>query len=218
MARATGSGSRKPNRGRKAAGHKPPTLASKAPAALDLPHDAVLLTIDMQLGFDQFKGRNNPDAEANVAALQEAWRRAGRPLIHVRHDSVEERSVFRPGLPGNAFKPETAPHEGEPVVRKSVHSAFIGTDLAGRLLQQRASTLVLAGIQTNFCVASTARMAGNLGYKTFVVGDACATFPQKLLTGRRVSAQVAHDLALAELHGEFATVVTTRDAVAAAAK
>lgn len=178
---------------------------------LDLTPDAVLLTVDVQQGFDQFKGRNNPHLESNLAALQAAWRSAGRPLVHVRHDSAEPQSVFRPGLPGNAFKPEAQPHKGEPVVRKSVHSAFIGTDLEGRLRQMGARALVILGIQTNYCVASTARMAGNLGYKTYVVADACATFPQRLLDGSEVPAQAAHDLALAELHGEFATVVSTRD-------
>lgn len=199
---------------KKPAGKAAPTLASKAPLALSLPSGTVLLTIDMQQGFDRFKGRNNPDCEANVAALQAAWREAKRPLIHVRHDSVEERSVFRPGLPGNAFKPETAPGKGEPIVRKSVHSAFIGTDLEGRLRQMGCTTLVITGIQTNYCVATTSRMAGNLGYKTFVVGDACATFPQRLLDGSTVPAQAVHDLALAELHGEFATVVAAQDVVA----
>lgn len=191
------------------------TLASRAPDALTLPRDAILLTIDVQKGFDQFPDRNNPDLETTLAALQGAWRKAGRPAWHVKHNSEEPASVFRPGLPGNAFKPETAPEPGEPVVTKSVHSAFIGTDLEERLQRAGCETLVLAGIQTNYCVASTARMAGNLGYKTFVVGDACATFPQKLLSGQVIEAQLAHDLALAELHGEFATVIPAADVRAA---
>jgi nicotinamidase-related amidase len=196
---------------------RPPTLASRKPVPLQLPSDAILLTIDLQMGFDQFQRRNNPQAEANAASVQDAWRKAGRPLWHVRHDSEEQLSVFRPGLPGNAFKPETAPRPGEPVIAKSVHSAFIGTDLEERLQAAGSGSLVIMGIQTNFCVATTARMAGNLGYTTYVVGDACATFPQKLLSGATVDAQAAHDLALAELHGEFATVVSTKDIVAALA-
>ena len=191
------------------------TLASRAPDPLALPRDAVLLVVDVQKGFDQFPERNNPQCEANIAALQAAWRKAGRPLWHVKHNSVEPASVFRPGLPGNAFKPETVPRPEEPVVTKSAHSAFIGTDLEERLQRAGSETLVICGIQTNYCVASTARMAGNLAYRTFVVGDACATFPQKLLDGRVVDAQMAHDLALAELHGEFATVVNAADVLAA---
>ena len=191
------------------------TLASRPPDSLALPRDAVLLVINVQKGFDQVPDRNNPQCEANIAALQAAWRKAGRPLWHVKHNSVEPASVLRPGQPGNAFKPETVPRPDEPVVTKSVHSAFIGTDLEERLQREGSETLVICGIQTNYCVASTARMAGNLAYRTFVVGDACATFPQKLLDGRVVDAQMAHDLALAELHGEFATVVTTADVLAA---
>lgn len=191
------------------------TLASRPADPLRLPKDAVLVVIDVQKGFDQFPGRNNPAFETNLRALLAAWRKAGRPVLNVRHDSVEPKSVFRPGEPGNAFKPEAEPRPGEPIVPKSVHSAFIGTTLQERLEQEGHETLVVAGIQTNFCVASTARMAGNLGYTTFVVGDACATFPQSMLDGSKVPAQMAHDLALAELHGEFATVVNVKDVVAA---
>jgi nicotinamidase-related amidase len=183
------------------------TLASRPPQTLVLPSDAVLLTIDMQKGFDQFEGRNNADAEARIARLQEAWRRSGRSVWHVRHDSTEAKSVFRPGLLGNALKPETAPRAGEPLFVKNVHSAFIGTGLEARLRAEGRGTIVLCGIQTNYCVASTARMAGNLGFTAFVVGDACATFPQPLLSGEVAPAQLVHDVALAELHGEFATVV-----------
>ena len=125
------------------------------------------------------------------------------------------RTPLRPGQPGNALKPGFEPRAGEPLIVKSVNSAFIGTDLEGRLRQMGARSLVVLGIQTNYCVASTARMAGNLGYKTYVVGDACATFPQRLLDGSEVPAKAAHDLALAELHGEFATVVATADVLAA---
>lgn len=192
----------------------PPTLASRPADPLALDAHAVLVVIDMQRGFDALPRRNNPACEAHVAALQDAWRLAGWPLIMVRHDSKEARSVFRPGAPGNAFKPETAPRPGETVVSKSVHSAFIGTDLEARLRALACSSLVLAGIQTNYCVATTARMAGNLGFRTFVAGDACATFPQRLLDGREADAQAAHDMALAELHGEFATVVATREILA----
>lgn len=192
-----------------------PTLASRDPTPLNLDRNAVLLCIDVQKGFDQIPGRNNPGFEATLARLQDGWRAAGRPVWHVRHDSVEPKSVLRPNQPGHGFKPETAPKKGEPVIPKSVHSAFIGTDLEDRLQAAGCETLVIAGIQTNFCVATTARMAGNLGYQTFVVGDACATFPQELLGGKRIDADLAHDVALGELHGEFATVVQAADVLAA---
>ncbi|MEB3029772.1 isochorismatase family protein, partial [Parvimonas micra] len=71
--------------------------------------------------------------EANGRLLLAAWRRAGWPVILVRHDSVEPDSPLRPDHPGNRFKPGFGPEGDEPVIAKSVNSAFIGTDLEQRL-------------------------------------------------------------------------------------
>ena len=83
--------------------------------------DAALLIIDLQQAIDDPRWaadgpRNNPDAEANAARLLEAWRKAGRVLAHVRHDSTEPGSTYRPGSPGHTFKPEMAPLPGETVI------------------------------------------------------------------------------------------------------
>jgi nicotinamidase-related amidase len=66
--------------------------------------------------------RNNPDAEANAALLLREWRNAGRPIYHVRHDSMEAKSTFRPGQPGNEFKQEVAPLPNETVIVKRTAS------------------------------------------------------------------------------------------------
>jgi len=95
------------------------------------------------------------------------------------------------------------------VVQKSVNSAFIGTDLEAELRHRGYTTLVIAGMQTNLCVSTTARMAGNLGFKTYVVSDATATFDNVGPDGIRYGAELLHNVALADLHGEFATVVDT---------
>lgn len=86
-----------------------------------------LLLIDVQLGLDDpaWGRRNNPGAERNMAALLAAWRASGRPVIHVQHMSRRPDSPLRPGLPGNALKPEVAPADGEPLFRKDVNSAFM---------------------------------------------------------------------------------------------
>ena len=97
-----------------------------------LPYNAALLVIDVQEGFDEPAwggGRNNPEMEANIARLQCAWRASGRVLIHVRHDSRWPGSPLHPSRPGNAIKSGVEPLAGEPVISKSVSSAFIGTGL-----------------------------------------------------------------------------------------
>src|SRR6266480_4322807 len=154
--------------------------------------------------------RNNPDLEKNIARLQAAWRKSGRPIIHVQHLSTEPKSPLRPGQPGVEIKDEVRPLPGEPVVQKRVSSAFIGTSLEADLRRRGLTTLVVVGMQTNMCVSTTARMAGNLGFTTYVVSDATATFDSTGPNGKRYASTLLHDVALADLHGEFATVVDTK--------
>ncbi len=188
------------------------TCGTEKDAALDhFPRNAALLVIDMQQGFDDpaWGPRNNPDAEARVAALLSAWRSAGAPVIHVHHDSPDPAGRLRRGTPGNAPKPEALPLGGEALYRKTVNSAFIGTSLEAKLRAQGIDTLVLAGLTTNHCVSTTARMAGNLGFATYVVADATATFDRANLDGTVRPAKAVHAAALSDLQDEFAQVVDT---------
>ena len=105
--------------------------------------------------------------------------------------------------------PETAAIEGERVYRKTVNSAFIGTELDADLRAAGIGALVIVGLTTNHCVSTTARMAGNLGFRTFVVEDATATFDRIGLDGSIRPAAEVHAAALSDLNEEFATIVTT---------
>jgi nicotinamidase-related amidase len=60
-------------------------------------------------------------------------------------------------------------------------------------------------------------MAGNLGFATFVVSDATATFARPAMDGTLRSAESVHSAALSDLHQEFATVVDTAEILKAAA-
>jgi nicotinamidase-related amidase len=184
-----------------------------------LPSDTVLLVVDVQCAIDHPKWgpRNNPEAEHKIAALLSAWRDAGMPIVHVRHDSEEARSPYRPGTPEHAFKPEAMPRDEEAVVGKHVNSAFIGTDLDAMLTDRGTTTLVVCGVLTNNSIDATVRHAGNLGYRVFVAADACWAVDVRDLRGRLWGAEDVHQLALAVMHREYATVSDTAALVAAAA-
>jgi nicotinamidase-related amidase len=170
-----------------------------------------LLIIDVQDGLDDplWGRRNNPDAESNMARLLAAWRARKRPIYHVQHMSTNPKSPLRPDQPGNAIKRIVAPQGDEPVIQKTVNSAFIGTNLEDRLRAADIQSVVIVGLTTNHCVETTARMAGNLGFTTFVVDDATATFDRSGYNGAHYPAETVHAISLASLHEEFATIVTT---------
>jgi nicotinamidase-related amidase len=171
--------------------------------------DAALIVIDLQKAIDHpgWGQRNNPDAEANVASLLQAWRITHRTIYHVRHSSVEPASHYRPGQPGHDFKPEAQPAPGEIVITKQTPSAFIGTDLEARLRDASQKVLIVTGVITNNSVEATVRMAGGLGFETYVVEDATFTFGRKDWNGVWRTAGEVHAMSLANLSGEYCSVV-----------
>jgi nicotinamidase-related amidase len=185
-----------------------------------IPKDTALLVIDVQQAIDDPKWgpRNNPDAERKIARLLAVWRAAQMPVVHIRHDSIEPNSPYRPGQPGHAFKPEAAPLPGETIVAKQVNSAFIGTSLERQLNAAGRTTLVICGVLTHNSVESTVRHAGNLGFRVFVVADACWAVDTRDLTGRVWPAADVHILSLSHMQGEYAQVTDARTAAEAASR
>ena len=210
------------SRGRRLRSQRRARFRRLAPAAalrptMRLPSDAALLVIDVQMAIDDPKWgpRNNPGAEAAIAALLAVWRAEGLPIFHIRHDSEQPGSPYRPDSPGHVFKPEAAPLPGEPVTAKRTHSAFVDTDLEAALDAIGATTLVVCGVLTQNSVEATVRAAADIGYRVFLVGDACWAVDVRDLGGRLWPAEDVHALSLANLHGEYAEVVNSETALEA---
>jgi len=182
--------------------------------------ETALLLIDVQQGvnvFDYWGGpngrRNNPQAEARMRELLAAFRDAKLKVIFSRHDSREAGSPLKFSLPTGAQIEGFEPRDGDIVIRKDVNSVFIGTDLELRLREHRISRLVIAGFFTNFCVETTTRMSGNLGYDTYLANDACATTNRIGLDGTDYDPELVHALAVASMHGEFCTALDSAELI-----
>jgi len=176
-----------------------------------LSQNTALIIIDVQKGFDEpaWGSRNNPQAEENILKLLQAWRRSERSIFHIQHMSTSLTSPLNPSRPGNAIKDAFLPLTGEPLIQKHVNSAFIGTDLEQRLREIGCKSLVIVGLTTPHCVSTTTRMAGNLGFETYLVADATTAFELTNHNGKTYSAEEIHAVTLATLNGEFATVMET---------
>lgn len=172
-----------------------------------------LILVDIQKGFENIEywggQRNNPDAELRASELLKVWRDNGFPVFHVQHCSSIPTSPLHESHAGNQFNDLVVPKDGEPVIKKNVNSAFIGTDLQAQLDDAKITALVIAGLTTDHCISTTTRMAGNLGYETFLIAAATATFDKKGINGQIFPAELIHQTALASLDKEFATIITT---------
>jgi nicotinamidase-related amidase len=114
----------------------------------------------------------------NVRALLQAARASGLPVVHIQH-CARAGELFAEGAPGWPIFAPVAPEENESVVRKRASDAFQGTDLHARLQEIGARRLVVAGIQTEHCVAATCRGALRLGYAVHLAEDGHSTWPDE---------------------------------------
>ena len=180
------------------------------------PDRAALVLVDVQEAFHDpsWGTRNNPDCEANIGRLLAHWRAHGGTVVFVRHDSDEPGWGLHPSEPGNAFQDVI---EGEPdlLVTKSVNSAFIGEPALEPWLRERGvDAIVVAGIQTNMCCETTARMGGNLGFDVAFALDATHTFDlPDPIGGGRIDADMLARVTAANLQDEFAQVVSTDELI-----
>ena len=179
-----------------------------------------LLLVDVQKGVNDTRyyggatgRRNNPAAEANIASILNEWRRSDRRVAFTRHDSREAGSPLKLSLDSGAQLDGLEPRDGDVVVTKDVNSGFVGTSLEVDLRRAGIQRLLVVGFFTNFCVETTVRMAGNMGFDTYLVHDACATMSRVGLDGTDYDPELVHALSVATLHGEFCTAITTRDAL-----
>ncbi|PGO34044.1 isochorismatase [Bacillus cereus] len=177
-------------------------------------NQVALIIIDVQEAFNSpyWGTRNNLFAEENMKSLLEEWRKRKLPVFHIQHVNKENvQSMFYQYAETVNFKEEVQPMPDEIIIQKSVNSAFIGTNLEEQLREKKCNTVVIVGLTTNHCVETTTRMAGNLGFTTYLVSDATATFNRKGLDGTEYSAEDIHNMTLVNLHDEFAKIVTTED-------
>ena len=173
----------------------------------------VLICVDLQQGFldEAYWGgnRNNKNAEEICSQIIAKWREIGEEIIHVRHSSTNPDSKLHQSSKGFEFYPSCQPIDGETIITKSVNSCFIGTPLKQMFDEKNCITVIIIGLTTDHYVSTTARMAGNYGYNTFLISDVKATFNKIGLMNKVYDSELIHQTALASLKDEFATILAS---------
>ncbi|MFN8486827.1 MAG: cysteine hydrolase family protein [Caldilineaceae bacterium] len=169
--------------------------------------ETALLIIDVQAGM--FMEAEQPcegtQMLANINHLLAEARASETPVIYVQHGSPVGSSL-EPGTPGWQIHAAIAPQPTEPVVRKRYPDSFQETNLQEVLTERGIKKLIIAGMQTEFCVDTTCRRAASLGYDVTLVQDAHSTFGNGILPAAKI---IAHHNAV--LGDSFARLQPTKD-------
>lgn len=173
---------------------------------------SALLVVDAQDSFKvdpKWERRNNRNFERNVAALIDAHRAAGRPVIFFLHTDPD------PGFERDSVHLRLMDfihvNPGEPVMLKDTRNTFTGTTLQADLLALGVRRLAITGIQMEQCCETTARVAADLGYAVDFVIDATMTFPIKNwdVPGEELGVEAVEERTIYALRKRFARIVKT---------
>lgn len=172
---------------------------------------SALLVIDIQDSFKvlpRWERRNNPGFEKNVTRLIDAYRSAGLPVIYFLH--FDDDPGFERDNPNKKLQDFLKPRANEPIIEKGTRNAFTSTDLSSRLLKLGIRRLAIAGIQTEQCCETTARIGGDLGYAVDFVTEATLTFPIANLDrpGEELGVEAVVERTEYALRGRFARIIS----------
>lgn len=186
--------------------------AQPAPATMA---DGVLLIIDAQREYtDGMLPLTGVQAAVDaLAVLLEKARKAGAPIVHVRHQS--KGKAFNPSSTGYEIVRELTPRTGETIVDKGLPNAFAGTDLARTLAAIGRKNLIVGGFMTHMCVSATVRAATDQGLMSTVAADTVATRDLPDATGDGIiAADAINKITLAALSDRFAWIVPSARQIA----
>ena len=142
-----------------------------------------LIVIDMQKALMDDELYNLNGLLENVSKLIEAARANRVEVIYVQHDAGEG-SGFSVGDEAFEIADEVAPQAGEKVFVKRASSSFTNRELAAYLEKEEGDTLLIVGLQTNFCIDATVKSAFERGYDVIIPDGTNSTFDNPYMSGK----------------------------------
>jgi nicotinamidase-related amidase len=172
------------------------------------PKETALLVVDVQESFRHrpyFRPDDLPSFFDRLQALADGAKAKGWAVVRVLH--VEDEGVFSEASGHVSPMPEVR-YQPDVTVKKTRHSALVGSTLPIWLVRHGVRRLVVSGIRTEQCCETTTRHAADSGYAVDYVTEATLTFPLRAPSGRELSVADLKERTEAALHERFATVTT----------
>ena len=155
--------------------------------SLKNPKQAVLV-VDVQEGLFRTPSAPLHQPAEMLARISEILSRARNldvPILYTRFVGPPG-SPLEDGASGSEIHAAVSPQAGDVVLLKDDSDAFLRTDLRQRLESLGVSTLVVCGLQSEFCVDSTCRTAYGHGLEVVLVEDGHTTSDSTALSGEQI--------------------------------
>lgn len=165
--------------------------------------DEALLVVDVQRGLIDEHPYREKELLNEIRALIDRAHESAVDVVYVRHGEDDANGLF-PGSPAWQIHPDIAPKPGDAIFDKHFSSAFKDTGLDEHLKGKGVKTLVVVGMQTEYCIDATIKSAFERGYRVVMPEGGSTTYDNKLATADRLVRYYEKSI----WDGRFADVLT----------
>ncbi len=141
----------------------------------------VLLVVDTQKAITNEKLYNFDLFKKCVEKLIDIARNNKVEVIFVRHDDGVGSELTK-GNEGFDIYEEFEPQNDEIIFDKTVNSSFKDTGLLGYLKEKKEDTVIIVGLQTEYCIDATIKTGFEHGFKMIVPENTNTTFDNQYMT------------------------------------
>jgi nicotinamidase-related amidase len=145
----------------------------------------VLLVVDVQNALIKAHPYNEQKVIENIKKLIVTARDNQHEVLYICHDSGKGTQLEK-GTDGWRIYDSIAPNDTELIFDKQFNSAFYNTVLREHLISKGIDTIILVGLQTEYCIDATCKSAFDYGYKIIIPEETNTTFDNGLLSGEKL--------------------------------
>lgn len=147
--------------------------------------NVVLMIVDVQNSLVKAQPYNRETVIKNIKKLISSARSSNKEVIYVRHDDGKG-SELEQGTEGWQVYEDIAPNGSESIFEKQYNSAFFKTGLREYLVSKNIDTIILVGLQTEYCIDATCKSAFDYGYKIIMPEETNTTFDNEFLPANKL--------------------------------
>jgi nicotinamidase-related amidase len=147
--------------------------------------NTALLVVDVQEALVAENPYNKEFTINNIEKLINICRNNNMEVIYVQHDGGKGDEL-EAGTSGWQIFNQIAPKDGEKIVAKNFNSSFKNTELKDYLNEKNIDTIILVGMQTEYCLDTTCKVAFEHGFKLIIPEGTNTTFDNDYMTGKEI--------------------------------